>query len=265
MPAQLREDVTVSLTSTSRRIRHVAAVVRSLLEQDAPAARVVLWLSREPFLMDRGVAPADLPADLRGLEGSRFEIRWTANIGPYRKLVPALQAYGGTIVTADDDTLYPRDWLRGLLAMQAQTPGAVCCYRARRMLADCRGGFAPYWRWPRLHSQTPRADCLPIGKDGVLYPPGALHPDVTDARRFLALAPTADDIWFKAMALRAGTPARSAPERAAFPLAHMPSGVAGLFARFNLFGNDRALERVLAAYALAPLRTWTGEPRRADG
>ena len=264
MPAPRCEHVTVSLTSTSRRIPHVSGVIRSLLDQDVQATRTVLWLSREPFLMDEGVAPADLPPELRALEGPRFAIRWTANIGPYRKLVPALRTYGGTVVTADDDTLYPRHWLRGLLAMHAAAPRAVCCYRARRMLANGHGGFAHYWRWPRLRSTTPRMDCFPIGKDGVLYPPGSLHPDVADSERFLALAPTADDIWFKAMALLAGTPARSAAGHAGFPLARATAGVTGLFARFNLFENDQALARVFEAYALSSSES-AEAPRRASG
>ena len=61
-------DVTVRLTTTSRRIRHVEDVIRSLLNQDMPARQVVLWLSREPFLMDEGVAPEDVPESLRALE-----------------------------------------------------------------------------------------------------------------------------------------------------------------------------------------------------
>ncbi len=264
MSALPLSDVTVSLTTTSRRIRHVEDVIRSLLNQDMPARQVVLWLSREPFLMDEGVAPEDVPESLRALESRRFAIRWTANVGSYRKLVPALQEYGGTIVTADDDTLYPREWLRGLLAMHAQTPQAVCCWRARRVVTTASGDPALYWRWPRLRTTVPRADCLPIGKYGVLYPPGSLHPDVSDADRFLELAPTADDIWFKAMAMRMGTPARSTHEDLPFRVACVRTGTIGLFARYNLFGNNRAVAQVFGAYALTPLQL-PAEPQQASG
>jgi hypothetical protein len=133
------------------------------------------------------------------------------------------------------------------------------------MLANADGALALYWRWPRLRSGLPRVDCFPIGKYGVLYPPGALHPDVADAERFLALAPTADDIWFKAMALRAGTLACSAQEaRAGFRPAPARTGRIGLAARYNLFGNDRALARVFDAYALSPFQP-AAEPQRASG
>lgn len=246
------ESLTVSLTTTSRRIGRVAEIVRSLLEQQPRPRRIVLWLSREPYLLDEGVAPEDLPHALLALQGECFSIRWTENIGPYRKLVPALRAYGGTVVTVDDDTVYPPGWLRGLLEMHAQTPDVVCCYRARRMLANPQGELACYWRWPRLRSATPRADCLPIGKDGVLYPAGSLHPDVADEVRFRELAPTCDDIWFKVMALRAGTPARSAPDHTSFRMLSPAVAMVGLFTRFNLLENDLALARVFDAYALDP-------------
>ncbi len=246
------EGLTVSLTTTSRRVGRVAEVVRTLLDQQVQPARIVLWLSREPFLLDDGVAPDDLPHALQALRSERFLIRWTENIGPYRKLVPALRAYGGTVVTVDDDMLYPPDWLGGLLEMRAQTPDAVCCYRARRMLTGERGELRRYWRWPRLQCATPRADVLPIGKDGVLYPPGSLHPDVMDANRFLELAPTCDDIWFKAMALRAGVLARSAPDHTSFRILGPTVSWIGLFTRFNVLENDQALMRVFDAYALNP-------------
>ena len=56
--------------------------------------------------------------------------------------------------------------------------------------------------------ENPSALNLPTGCGGVLYPPGSLHPDATDALAFLRLAPTADDLWFWAMAVRQGTPVR---------------------------------------------------------
>jgi hypothetical protein len=42
---------------------------------------------------------------------------------------------------------------------------------------------------------------------GVLYPPASLHPDALNAQMAAELAPTADDLWFKVMALRHGTKA----------------------------------------------------------
>jgi len=47
---------------------------------------------------------------------------------------------------------------------------------------------------------------FPTGAGGILYPPGALAPEVTKREIFMADCPHADDVWFKAMAMRNGTP-----------------------------------------------------------
>ena len=41
---------------------------------------------------------------------------------------------------------------------------------------------------------------------GILYPPGSLHPQTGDRTLLQELAPTQDDIWFKAMSLKQKTP-----------------------------------------------------------
>ena len=57
-----------------------------------------------------------------------------------------------------------------------------------------------YDKWPTIKDKNVScANFLPIGYGGVLYPVGALHIDVTDASKYMMLAPKADDLWFKAM------------------------------------------------------------------
>jgi hypothetical protein len=212
----------------------------------------VLWLSREAHLMDEGVPEGDVPSALQSLIGARFSVQWTRNIGPYRKLLPAMDMFGGLIATADDDTLYPPTWLEGLLSLHSRYPQAVCCYRAHRMLVADSGKLASYWRWPAFDLNEPSLDCFPTGKDGVLYPPGALHNDVFDVERLLLLAPASDDIWFKVMGLRRGTPAIGMRGHGSLPVVSMPAQLQGLFARYNLLGNDETLANVMAAYGMSP-------------
>lgn len=239
--------VTVSLTSTARRLVRIQPVLERLLAQDVRPARVVLWLSEQPYLLDAGVRASEVPRGLWALQRQGLEIRWTDNLGPYRKLLPALHEIGGTIVTADDDVLYPSDWLSGLLAMAQASPGAICCYKARRIMRGSDGEPLSYWRWPRYRSPVPSADCFPIGMGGVLYPPDALHESVLDHALASRLAPTSDDIWFNAMALLRGTPSRASAGPADFPSLKRNAAV-GLFLGYNLFGNDRAIRAVDARF-----------------
>ena len=55
------------------------------------------------------------------------------------------------------------------------------------------------------------------GVGGVLYPPGSLHPEVTNEEVFLDICRYADDVWFYAMALMQGTMIRKCPT-------HSPKG-----------------------------------------
>jgi hypothetical protein len=248
----LPAEVTVSLTTTSRRISQTHEVIESLLLQRVRPTRIVLWLSREPHLMDQGVAEEAVPAALRDLVGERFVLRWTPNIGPYRKLLPAMQAFEGLIATVDDDTLYPPTWLEGLLSLHRRYPRAVCCYRAHRMLLAGDGNLASYWRWPAFDGDEPALNCFPTGKDGVLYPPGSLHGDVLDVQRLLCLAPASDDIWFKIMALRCGTSAIGMRGHDSLPVVCLPDQLQGLYARYNLMGNDETLANVMSAFGVSP-------------
>lgn len=192
--------ITVSLTTISSRLANITTTLRSLLSQDYPHFEVRLYLSREAFLLDKGVCGA-LPEELVELmkEDPRLLVRFTANIGPYRKILPALAEMRGArflLATADDDSIYPADWL-GRLYAAYQVYRCVVCFRGHHMLRQDRV-FRPYRRWMRAGLvRNPDLYNLPTGKDGVLYDTGFFHPGVLNYARALSLAPTADDLWLK--------------------------------------------------------------------
>ncbi len=194
--------VVVSLTSIPSRLSFVDLAVRSLLAQEQGPEQVWLWL--HPSLA------TDLPARLRALIGERFAIRYVEGTSSYRKLLPALSAAPGTtLVTADDDVMYDPQWLARLWTTHERHPRDVVAHEARCISYARDGALLPYVRWPR---ESRAGVCypalLPIGFGGTLYPVGSLHAEVGDEARALSLAPSADDLWFKAMSLRAGTASR---------------------------------------------------------
>lgn len=192
--------ITVSLTTIASRLGKVSRTLRSLLAQDYPRIVVRLYLSREPFLLDEGV-PGALPAEISALAESdpRLEVRFTPNIGSYRKILPLLAEMNGTralVVTADDDTVYPSDWLTGLYQAY-QHYRCVVCYRGHQMKRSGRA-FTKYRRWMVAGiARNPDLYNLPTGKDGVLYETTFFHPKVLNHVRALQIAPTADDLWLK--------------------------------------------------------------------
>ncbi|MEO1169871.1 MAG: glycosyltransferase family A protein [Pseudomonadota bacterium] len=193
--------VTVSLTAISSRFDALPRTIDSLLAQDYPNLSVRLYLSREPFLIDKGVGEA-VPAALKDIEQAsdgRFSIGLVPNIGSYRKLLPFLLENWGQqrlVATADDDTIYPPDWMSTLMA-HYQRWRCVIAFRGH-YIRHSDGALMQYRSWMRSKvRQNPGIFCLPTGKDGILYDTQFFHPSVIDYRSALEIAPTADDLWFK--------------------------------------------------------------------
>ncbi|MBY0406317.1 MAG: hypothetical protein K2Q01_01385, partial [Rickettsiales bacterium] len=99
---------------------------------------------------------------------------------------------------------------RAALAVFREFPGMVLCYRAHWLKMNAPSDPVPYMRIRRSEvfcAPAPCAAWLPTGVSGVLYPPGSLHAEVFREDLFLRLFPSADDIWFKVMALKQGVSA----------------------------------------------------------
>ena len=190
------EDLVVSLTSFPLRIGKLHRVIRGLLEQCLQPRKIVLYLSLEEF-PDRTV-----PNKLAALTGGRFEIRFVeGNLRPYKKLLYALEDFpGSTIITVDDDNLYPTDCLARLWEAASANPRTIICERGRRI--EIRNGeILPYLEWPVTRSSKPSFLIFPVGGWGVLYPTRSLHPMIGQLDLVKEIAPPNDDVWFKAMSL----------------------------------------------------------------
>jgi hypothetical protein len=192
--------VIVSLTSFPARIDEAHLAIYTLLDQTRKADVVVLWLASEEF----PEGEKSLPPKLLALKKRGLEIRWCENIGSFKKLIPALREFpDDVLITADDDLLYGKDWLQGLLNGYAAHPKDINCSRMRRIKFDGNGRIMPYTEWGGLqnYADNPDASCLnwPTTGGGVLYPPGSFDPHALDHGLALKLCPTADDVWFWAM------------------------------------------------------------------
>lgn len=195
---QLGPEVIISLTTIEYRLPRLHLVIRSLLQQTITFKKIVLWVNED--------LQRSLPNSLNKLQSDRFEIRFSSGNSSHRKLVETLKVYPDEfIVTCDDDLMYPRDWLERLLVEYAKHPQAIVAHMCRAFRFD-NNGLMPYkkWRSEELGESSERT--LAVGWGGILYPPGSLHEDVLNESLYMQLAPKADDLWFKAMAYKKGTP-----------------------------------------------------------
>jgi hypothetical protein len=132
-----------------------------------------------------------LPERVRRLGRHGLTIRVCDDLGPHKKLVPALAAYPDAfILTADDDVIYPRGWV-GAFVADYRDPGEILCGEARRMALTPDGELARYRDWPHAAVGAAGPGVFPVGVGGVLYPPGSLGPDAAKAEEFMRLCPAA--------------------------------------------------------------------------
>ncbi len=191
--------VIVSLTSIPSRIKTLHIVIRSLLRQDHTPKKIVLWLNDD--LRNK------LPHNLVSLQSALFEICFSNLTSSHRKLIHSLEKYPNDIIlTCDDDMIYRKNWLRMLYDEHLKNPDDIIGNCTVTIKHDAKGNPLPFklWRYPDENEFNPRA-IVAIGAWGILYPPNTMSEQVMDYDLFTRLAPTADDLWFKAMALVNGT------------------------------------------------------------
>jgi hypothetical protein len=192
--------IDISMTSMSSRLSTLHLTLKSLLDQDYGDLVIHLYLSREPYLLDKGIT--ELTPEIIALQqeaGDRLKIQFCPNWGPYRKLLPYLRenwGYSKLVVTVDDDTIYPPDWLQGLVDAY-DTYRCVIGFRGHRI--NIRNDqIAPYRSWMRTRiEENPSLFILPTGKDGVLYNTAFFPINVLNIEDAVKIAPTVDDLWFR--------------------------------------------------------------------
>lgn len=196
------ESVIVSLTTYSKRIHEVYLTIESLFQQTQRAKRIILWLAKEEF------SQKEIPLILRRQQDRGLEIRFCEDIRQYKKLIPSLLLFPNhSIITVDDDYIYPIDFIERLLDSQRKHPKCVCYYIGARIEFQNNGVIKSYTQW----GQDDKREYIPsilnfsTGAGGVLYPPHCFHEDIGESLLFSKFAPRNDDIWFKAMTLKNNT------------------------------------------------------------
>ena len=190
--------IIVSLTSFPERIHETPYTIYSLLNQNLKPDKVILWLAEEQFPNREN----DLPESLLNLKKNGLTIDWCSDIKSYKKLIPTLKQHPNDyIVTVDDDIYYSENWLEQMWNTSKEYPNTIISSRARDIkIKD--GQLENYLKWKILkHFREPSYLTLPTGAGGTLYCPNALSDSVFDESLFNKLCPTADDMWFWAMAV----------------------------------------------------------------
>ena len=189
----------VSLTTHGKRIRTVYLAIESIANGYVLPSQIILWLDSADVFRNR-------PRSLHRLEERGLEIRLTQNYGPHKKYYPFLEStdtFERPLATADDDVLYPKGWLSGLVSSFNRECTVINCYRAHEIQITDRT-IAPYLNWGPCRSQKPSFLNFAAGNSGCIYPPAFLRALKAAGKEFEQQCPTADDVWLHVNAIRAG-------------------------------------------------------------
>ena len=201
-------DLVLSLTTFPQRLPSVAITLKTLLRQTVRPSVFTVVLSKEQF--------GRVPDTLKPFEDLGVSFVFDdGDIRSFKKLLPSIERFpGSTIVTADDDVIYPSGWLAGLVAAHELGDKDVVGHRGTCIVGG-RSSLAPYVSWPQANTSTPSSRTFLTGMGGILYPPVGLPPETLDRSLATTLCPTADDIWFKAMELLGGLTVRKVSDDSA--------------------------------------------------
>lgn len=208
-----KEHIIVSLTTYGKRIFSVYRTIESIFQQSYKVSKVVLYLSDEEFKDE------ELPLLLQNQKERGLEIRYVKDIRAYTKLIPALRDFpDSTIITVDDDYMYPVDAIEKLVRAHRLHKNAVCCHASRAIIMDSSNNLMPYSSFRQIFPKTydTNISYMAEGFGMVLYPPKCMYSDVTNEEIFMKLSPLADDLWYKCMQLIVGTPVVQLPRTKAW-------------------------------------------------
>lgn len=201
-----RVPLVISLTSMPSRISKVYLTLETLLSQSIKPDYITLWL---------GDDITSVPDSIKRLEPRGIQVFFRKDIGSYKKEIYVLRELPGSIlVTADDDIMYPKNWLEKLYKSYLENSKIIPCYSGNLIQFDNQGNLAKYRSWSHPVSTNPSLLLCPFTGAGALYPPGSLHSDVCKEDLFLKLCPNNDDIWMKFMSLLNGTPCKMVNKKA---------------------------------------------------
>lgn len=241
--------VVVSLTSYGHRLSTVFATIESIGAGEVRPQRLVLWLAQDEI--DRG-----LPRTLRALQRRGLEIKGGEDFRSHKKYYPYAvesETIPLPLVTADDDVLYPRRWLKDLFDAHRRSPKSTIGYRGEIIGFAEDGTVLPYRLWQKASSAAPTYRLQLNGIGGVLYPVAVLEEARNYGTTFMQLCPRADDLWLHRSALRAGYAPRQLTE---VPVDHpaIPASQKTSLMSTNVeHGNDEQFSRLYSPDDLAKI------------
>ena len=191
----------VSITSHAPRFSSLAEVLEGLKLQVLQPKSFLLNIVRDQVAL--------LPAKVRDLVASGYiTLIETEDLGPAKKLIPALKSHNDVpIVVIDDDLSFDPELFLHLMVQHYLYPKAIIASRVHQITTNIKGDLNRFDQWNKqyIDGDGPASDLMPTSGAGTLYPIGSLHPDAADGDLYRQLSNYTDDLWWYFQARRNGT------------------------------------------------------------
>jgi len=159
----------VSLTTIDSRLDLLKKTIVSIFNQTLRPDSIHIFYSTDPFLYDKGIPETviqEFDNEIQLVNFSQIPLYFTktSNIGPYRKLIPALKTYtDSVIITIDDDHEYEKTFLDTYMYLYSKHKCIICS--GARMF-DLKRFIKNDYNIP---SDFPIMHIIPEGFGGILY------------------------------------------------------------------------------------------------
>lgn len=244
------QKIIVSMTTYPKRFSDLELCLKSLVLQTVKPDKIIVYLGAD----STGV---ELPSNIKRFEeyGVEFRVDEKINLRSYKKFFYAMQDFPeDVVITADDDIIYPHDWVESLVSSYKKYPNAISARRVHMMRLQGEQ-IAPYnsWRDQYRRERKPCNALFPTGCSGVLYPPHSLDERAFDKDIFMDICTNADDVWLKCMALLNGYPTVWVPNNV-IDLPEVENSYATALQNNNVGENmnDIYLEKVMKKFQIEP-------------
>lgn len=189
----------INITTTHSRLDLCSATIWSLMHQSTLPDRINLWVSHEGYMADHGISDEPLWYDELNKISDILRIHYVENIGPYRKIIPALRtAADEDILTyADDDVIYARHWYESLHSAFNDSDGKyIVAARVRLKRKNIFGRLQSYNMFNVCNKDMVLDNSYIVtGVGGCMLKKAHIKEELIFLDDFLCVVPRTDDIW----------------------------------------------------------------------
>jgi hypothetical protein len=185
--------IVLSMTTYPRRARFAKKAIKSVILQNSFFLPIYIFVFEEEY--------SRVSHKLSSLSKHNLQVvPYKQNLRQYLKIIPALEQFKNqSIITFDDDILYPHGWLDGLITAYQGNPNTIIGYRGQSIpdketLSPENYFLLKLFRCLSTKSLAPER-ILFTGVGGVLYPPKVFCSLVLNMKLALRLSPGNDDLW----------------------------------------------------------------------